>query len=190
MNKKHEVKSLALVLGCIVSAVCIAAVGNGCVVATKLHRSLDIAHEKVFLFPLADSTGLFASVQEGAGYDALRDDQVALKKNLDTVLLIEMRRCEKFGYYQMVDDSSSASVHMQLLLKQPQYKRDSLFVVVECSVQRKGVGVTDTFTVVASCLIPRKQNSDSREISTGKNIISFVYYFPAKKIAGHFYLVH
>jgi hypothetical protein len=95
-----------------------------------------VANEKVYLYPAIDSSLL----SRFSGWPSEASLQAPLRRalrKLDSNLSVEFRRCEKYGLYELVDDSLSAGVRVTPVIGQYQFKKDTLEMPVQMTLRNK-----------------------------------------------------
>ncbi len=147
---------------------------------------ISLGNEKVYLSPIVDSS----SLQSLEGWP--KDSQTArlLLSHFDELhdnLIAEFRRCEKFGYYEMVDDSAAATVRIQLVTLPYSFVKDTLTIPVRVEIHHRTGIDTFTRTVRASGIYRPASKPESPLAYVDNLLADYRRYFPYRTLVALFY---
>jgi hypothetical protein len=147
---------------------------------------VSLANEKVYLSPFTDSSGL----QACEGWPKEPSSQKLLGRHFQDCyknLFAEFKRCEKFGFYEMVEDSSAATVRVRLTIRPFSFARDTLRFPVR--IELKHTTGLDTYsnTIEAAGLYRAKSKPKSPFHKLDYLLSDFRRHFPYDKVAALFY---
>jgi len=94
--------------------------------------------EKIFMCPIIDSS----SLDKFEGWPSEKPLQMLLQKNYQQMyhtMFVEFRRGEKYGLYEMVEDSSQSTVLFPLSSNTTHLKKDTLTLPVRLSIRQGSV---------------------------------------------------
>ncbi len=151
-----------------------------------LNSVVSIANERVYIAPFKDSS----SLQHADGWPTDKPSQSLLAVHFRECykgLFAELKRCEKFGYYEAVEDSAAATVLIMLTLQPCRLVHDSLIIPVNVELQHK-TGL-DTFKkrVIACGIYRAKSNSKSPFHKLNYLLADFRRHFPYSAVIAFFY---
>jgi hypothetical protein len=154
--------------------------------APRTAHFVSIAAQKVYICPLKDSS-MLSSFE---GWPKEESSQKLLTSHFDNVyknLFAEFKRCEKYGFYEMVEDSIKATVNLIFTIKQYNYQKDSLFLPVRIELKHKSGIDTYTNTIIAYGIYKPKSKPKSQFHYLNHLLADYRRNFPYKKIASLFY---
>ncbi|MDO5575638.1 MAG: hypothetical protein Q4F84_01050 [Fibrobacter sp.] len=115
--------------------------------------------------------------------------QKILLKNFSDIwklLKKEFVRCEKFGFYKMVEESEHPTARISVTLLSVQEENDSLFIPVKLEIEHIADGINSIYTVPACAALPQKQkNKPLRYLN--KAFSDYKRNFPYEQIVSFFY---
>jgi hypothetical protein len=125
----------------------------GCI--PPLHQSVrriaafPVMNEKMYLYPVIDSS----SLENFEGWPAEKPLQNIVRshlRKLDGALLVNFRQREKYGLYEMVEDSLLASVRITFIIGHYKFNQDELIFPVRMIARRLVDNAEYGFTVSAT----------------------------------------
>jgi hypothetical protein len=152
----------------------------------RLNSIVSLANEHVYISPFTDSS----SMQAVEGWPKDKPSQGLLAVHFRECykgLFAELKRCEKFGYYEAVEDSASATVFILLTILPCRLAHDSLYLPVTVELRHK-TGL-DTFKkTFQTCGIYRvKSKSKSPFHKLNYLLADFRRHFPYSEVVALFY---
>ena len=114
---------------------------SGCVsLLQEAHRgaAVPVSGEKIFMCPIIDSS----SLDKFEGWPSEKPLQMLLQKNYQQMyhtMFVEFRRGEKYGLYEMVEDSSQSTVFISFVIQHYSFKKDTLTLPVRLSIRQGSV---------------------------------------------------
>jgi len=153
---------------------------------TAVPPMVSLANEKVFVGAFVDSSSLGTL----AGWPADSLTQKLLLARFDDVrrsLIAEFRRCEKFGYYEMVDDSSAASVRLLLTLRPYSFVKDTLRLPVRVELRHR-TGIDTYANTITALGVYRAASKPKSPVHYIDNLLAdYRRHFPYRKLVSLFY---
>ena len=147
---------------------------------------VSLANEKVLVGGLTDSSAL----QTLDGWPADPATQKLLLSHFDELrrsLIAEFRRCEKFGYYEVVDDSAAASVRILITLRPHSFVKDTLGIPVRIELRHR-VGIDTYSNSVSAFGIYKAQSKPRSPLHYLDNLLAdYRRSFPYRKLVALFY---
>ena len=147
---------------------------------------VSLANEKVYINPFTDSSGL----QAFAGWPKEPSSRKLLSRHfMDCYknLFAEFKRCEKFGFYEMVEDSSAATVRIRLTIRPYSFAKDTLRLPVRIELKHTSGLDTYTNTIEGAGVYRAKSKPKSAFHKLDYLLADFRRYFPYAKAAALFY---
>jgi hypothetical protein len=159
-----------------------------CVLLAKPRTApmVSLANEKVFISQIADSSSL--STFEGFPKEKSSQEFLTVHfRELYKNLFAEFKRCEKFGYFEMVEDSVAATVRLQLTIRPYSFQKDTLTLPVRIELRHR-TGL-DTYTnTVQAWGVYRSKNKPKSPLHYLDNLLAdYRRHFPYRKCAAFFY---
>jgi hypothetical protein len=145
-----------------------------------------VKSERLFLCPITDSSALGAI----DGWPADSHTRTILTTNFITLhnnLFVELRRCEKFGLYEMSDDSVRAGIRVSITLLPCAVRGDSLLVPVRISASNPIAHSAYDTLISASGVYRAKSPAKSRLHFLNALVADFRRTFPVETVARLFY---
>ncbi|MBD3346416.1 MAG: hypothetical protein GF401_15290 [Chitinivibrionales bacterium] len=145
-----------------------------------------VQHEKIFLMPIENNSG----VESLEGWPGESAYQHILMRSFQTIhedLLIEFRRCEKYGLYEMTDDSLQATVYVKTTLKGHTITSDTLKIPVSVEVFNTATNDKHSFVLNAYTPIPPQDPDRSSFNNLGLLFACFRRNFPCRRLVSEFY---
>ncbi len=145
------------------------------------------AYEKLYLAPLISEAQM--EQLDGWPYDA-PTQQILMNYilGIQESLKEEFLRCEKFGYYKMVEDTESIpTMRISVTLLKADLRNDTLKMPVNMRVERLPDGKEFIYSIAAISTSPKKSNSLSYLESLLNN---YKQRFPYKELVSFFYPHH
>ncbi len=84
-----------------------------------------VINDRLFLYPVIDSS----SIDSMEGWPTDKPLQDLLRRNfrkMDNTLFAEFRRCEKYGLYELTDDSGGSNVRVSFVIGRFRLNKDTL----------------------------------------------------------------
>jgi hypothetical protein len=145
-----------------------------------------LQNEKVLLYPLADNsarTALPGWPADSASRKILDDFLLRLQERITD----ELRRCEKYGNYVLVDDSTVATVRLGLRLLPARMRGDSLCCGCAVWVKKPGSAL-QTLDTLFSCGVYKPQAAAENALYYwGYIMADYVRAFPVQQLGRLFY---
>lgn len=142
------------------------------------------AYEKLYLAPLISEAQM--EQLDGWPYDA-PTQQILMNYilGIQESLKEEFLRCEKFGYYEMVEDTeSNPTMRISVTLLKADLRRDTLKMPVNMRVERLPDGKEFIYSLTAISTSPKKRNPLTYLESLINN---YRQRFPYKELVSFFY---
>jgi hypothetical protein len=147
---------------------------------------ISLANEKVFINPFADSSNLQAF--DGWPKDASSRKLLAHHfQDCYKNLFAEFKRCEKYGFYEMVEDSSAATVRIQLTVRPYSFAKDTLRFPVRIELRHTTGLDTYSNTIEGTGVYRAKSKPKSPFHRIDYLLADFRRHFPYAKVAALFY---
>jgi hypothetical protein len=146
---------------------------------------VSLANEKVFINPPLDSSAL----QSFDGWPREKKYQDLLSvhfRDLHKNVIAEFKRSEKYGFYEVVDDSSAATVRLRLIVEPYSYKKDTLTLPVRVELRHKAGVDTYSNTILAQGVYRTKSKPKSPFHLLDYLLSDFRRHFPYKKLSALF----
>jgi hypothetical protein len=147
---------------------------------------VSLANEKVYLCPFTDSSGL----QSFDGWPKEPASQKLLSRHFSDCyknLFAEFKRCEKYGFYEMVEDSSASTVRIRLFIRHYSYVKDTLHFPVRIELRHTTGLDTYTNTIDGAGVYRVKSKPKSPFHRLDYLCADFRRHFPYAKVAALFY---
>ena len=149
--------------------------------------TIDITHQSVYLKPIMGLDVLRSSSfwpQERSVENVLLDYVRQVWKEL----LIEFRRCEKYGLYSMIDSTGTPTVIVTVKVVSSRIRNDSLIIPLEIKTVNKSNKKSYTLTVDA-CGSVKGNSSEKADAAyyLGAVFADYKRNFPYKKVVSSFY---
>ena len=157
--------------------------------ASARHRpaaTVSLANEKVYITPFTDSSGL----QTFNGWPKEPSSQKLLSRHFTDCyknLFAEFKRCEKFGFYEMAEDSSAATVRIRLIVRPYSSDRDTLRLPVRIELNHASGLDTYTNTIEGMGVYRVKSKPKSPFHKLDYLLADFRRHFPYSKVTALFY---
>jgi hypothetical protein len=170
-------------------ALCFGIVVCGCIPAMRQGKSnaaFPVVNEKIFLYPVADSS----SLELFKGWPSEKPLQEILLRHfrkLDAALLFEFRKREKYGLYEIVEDSLRSSVRVAFVVGKFRADKDELAFPVRMTVRRLSDNAARAFSFESSGMYRAKSRPKSDVHYLDLLLADFRRHFPFQKAAGIFY---
>jgi len=147
---------------------------------------VSLANEKVLIGSPVDSSGL-QTISGWPSDSATRRLLLGHFSELHRNIVAEFRRCEKYGYFEVVDDSSAATVRVLLIIRPYSFIKDTLTIPVRIELHHR-VGIdTYTNTIVASGVYRAPSKPKSQLHYLDNLLADYRRSFPVRKLAALFY---
>ena len=148
--------------------------------------AIPVAGEKIFVGPPLDSSnirGLDGWPDDKSSQDLLLINYRTMYKNL----LVEFRRSEKFGLYEIVDDSLAATTVISPVLLRSSLNKDTLTLPVCLTVKQRGSKKVVVHTIPARGVYRAHSKPKSPFHFLDALLADFCRTFPYKSAVGAFY---
>lgn len=152
---------------------------------TKVEPSIiPAAFERLYLAPIISD----AELEHIEGWPEDAATKQALVKNITEIrqkLKEEFVKYEKYGYYEMVDDTSNyPTMRISVTLMKATLHNDTLRMPVNLQVERIPDGQNFVFSMPAFSTAPKSGNSDNY---LGILLLNYKRKFPYKELVSFFY---
>jgi hypothetical protein len=151
----------------------------------KQTAACPVMNEKIFLYPVQDSTSL--ELFEGwPSEKPIQDILLRHFRQVDAALLFTMRQHEKYGLYELVEDSLLASVRVCFVVGKFTSTKDALTFPVRMTVKRYTDNTSRSFSFEAVGMYRAKSRPKSQIHYINLLLSDFRRHFPYDKISGVF----
>lgn len=152
-----------------------------------IEATIPVENERIYIAPLINQTG----IEKMQGWPENYYEQNALLKNLTLIwkrLKSELQRCEKFGYYTVVDNDEHPTVRVSITLDKIEVTPDSLLIPVNMQIEHIPTTKFLLYTVPTASSVPLKNSSDLTSYAWLQSILSeYRRIFPYKFVVSFFY---
>jgi hypothetical protein len=148
--------------------------------------TVSLANEKVYINPIVDSSAL----QTFDGWPKEQSSQKLLSVHFRDCwknLFAEFKRCEKLGFYEMVDDSSAATVRIRLVVRPYSVSKDTLRFPVGIELRHTTGMDTYTNSIEAAGVYRAKSKPKSAFHRLDYLLGDFRRHFPYARVTALFY---
>jgi hypothetical protein len=151
---------------------------------------IPVENERIYIAPLINQT----SIEKMEDWPQEQHQQRALLKNFTSIqnqLKSEFRRCEKFGFYTVVEDDQNPTIRVSITLDKLQQTEDSLHIPLNMQVEHIPDAKFLIFTIPTSSSIP--ENISAKKVSGSKLGLILTEYrrkFPYALIVSFFHTQH
>jgi hypothetical protein len=148
---------------------------------------VSLANEKVYINPFVDSSCL----QTFDGWPKEPSSQKLLAHHFQDCyknLFAEFKRCEKFGFYEMVEDSSAATVRILLTIMPYSYTKDTLRFPVRIELRHAAGLDTYANTIEGTGVYRAKSKPKSQFHKLDYLLADFRRHFPYAKVTRLFFV--
>lgn len=146
------------------------------------YKGVPAINAHVRLAPLVNASNIVSI--EGWPSDTLQ--QAVIMRRFDKIqarLLSELRRCEKYGLYIMVDDSSEATMTITLTLMPFSRDYDTVTIPAEVKIQSKVPPTANNYKFTPRVLACRDMREKNPFHYVGLIMMNYCNEFPYKSIA-------
>ncbi len=168
----------------------VAVVFCGCIPALRQaarSAAFPAMNEKIYLYPVIDST--FLEQFDGWPEDKpIQNILLGHFRKLDAALLFNFRQHEKFGLYEMVEDSLRSSVRVSFVLGKFAYGRDAVTFPVRMTIRRFPDNTARSFFCEAAGKYRAKSRPKSPVHYLDLLLADFRRHFPYDKMSGALYV--
>ncbi len=162
-----------------------------CCTGGRKQRGIDttipIENERIYIAPLINQTG----IEKLKGWPQNTIEQNSLLKNFTLIwkqLKSELQRCEKFGYYTVVENDEHPTVRLSIMLDKIELTPDSLLIPVNMQVEQIPTAKFLLYTIPTSASVPQKISSDQSSYIWLESLLSeYRRLFPFKFVVSFFY---
>jgi hypothetical protein len=186
----EEARRLSPLSGILFFSMALVVLFSNCIPAirqsARAKAAFPVMNEKVFLYPVVDSS----SLEFFEGWPSEKPLQDILRrhfKKLDGALLARFRQREKYGLYEMVEDSLLSSVRVAFVVGKFQFKKDTLTFPVRMKTQRLTDKTERSFFFSAVGRYRAKSQPKSAVHYLDMLLADFRRNFPFEKMSGVFY---
>ncbi|MDD5674258.1 MAG: hypothetical protein PHC61_08850 [Chitinivibrionales bacterium] len=175
------VKLITAFSGCVMMLA--ACVGN----ATFVPARRPIPNQKVYIYaPIRNDAGLASldSWPPDSGSRVLLREYFA---ELQRRITGEMRRCEKYGYYAIIDDSAGATVRMRCALLSARLQGDTVEIPFTIQLIFAGKKETLNDTIYSRGIYKPKSPAEKPLYYWGYILSDYVRNFPYRRLGELFY---
>jgi hypothetical protein len=185
-----ETRRVSPSFGIVVLCATLVAILSSCIPAlrqsTRATAAFPVMNEKIFLYPVVDS----CSIQDFPGWPSDKSVQGILRKHfqkLDLALLAHFRQREKYGLYEIVEDSLLSSVRIVFTLGKFQFKKDAMTFPVSMKALRLTDKAERSFSFSAVGRYRAKSRPKSQVHYLDILLSDFRRHFPFEKMSAVFY---
>jgi hypothetical protein len=148
----------------------------------SLQKWVPAVNARIWLAPFINSSNI-ASI-EGWPDDSIQRRIIMSRfGQVESRLLSEMRRCEKYGLYSMVDDSSGASMIMKVTLEPFSREYDTVTIPVKVTIASTSSAALYSYDFKPRVPAYRDMREKNPYHYVGLIMMNFVNNFPYKTIA-------
>lgn len=129
--------SFILLCCCVMMSGCVSSLQE----AKRVRAVVPVSGEKIFICPIIDSS----SLDTFEGWPAEKPYQMLLQKNYQHMyhtMVVEFRRSEKYGLYEIAEDSTQATTLLSFVIQHYSFKKDTLTLPVRMTIQQGTVKKT------------------------------------------------
>jgi hypothetical protein len=145
-----------------------------------------VMNEKIFLYPVIDSSSL--ELLEGWPVDKPVQDILRRHfRTIDGALLADFRQCEKYGLYEMVEDSLLSSIRVTVVVGRFEFKKDMLSFPLRMNVRRMTDNTDRPFAFIAVGMYRAASRPKSAVHYLDMLLADFRRHFPYRKMSGVFF---
>jgi hypothetical protein len=152
-----------------------------------IEATIPVENERLYIAPLINQTG----IEKLNGWPQNGLEQNTLLKNFTLIwkqLKSELQRCEKYGYYTVVENDQHPTVRLSVTLDKIELTSDSLFIPVNMQVEQIPTAKFLLYTIPTSSPVPHKISSDQQSYVWLESILSeYRRLFPYKFVVSFFY---
>jgi hypothetical protein len=152
-----------------------------------VQATIPVENERIYIAPLINQTGIEKMKKWPQNYT----EQNSLLKNFTLIwkqLKSELQRCEKYGYYTVVDNDEHPTVRISITLDKIELTSDSLLIPVNMQVEHIPSAKFLLYTVPTSSPVQQKVSSDHSSYIWLESILSeYRRLFPYKFVVSFFY---
>jgi hypothetical protein len=152
-----------------------------------IEATIPVENERLYIAPLINQTGIEKMKKWPQNYT----EQNSLLTNFTLIwkqLKSEFQRCEKYGYYTVVDNDEHPTVRVSITLDKIELTSDSLLIPVNMQVEQIPSAKFLLYTVPTSSPVPQKISSDQSSYIWLESILSeYRRLFPYKFVVSFFY---
>jgi hypothetical protein len=145
-----------------------------------------VINEKIYVYPVIDSSSI-ESFQGWPSEKPLQDILLDNFRKMHRAMVIELRQREKYGLYEIVEDSLLANVRLSFVINRFQLTKDTLTFPVHMTVQRMTDKTRGEFSIKSSGKYRAKSRPKSDVHYLDILLADFRRNFPYRKISGLFY---
>jgi hypothetical protein len=185
-----KARRVSISFGIVVLCSTIVVILSSCIPAlrqsARATAAFPVMNEKIFLYPIVDSS----SLQDFEGWPADKSLQDILRKHfqkLDRAILFHFRQREKYGLYEIVEDSLLSSVRIVFTLGKFQFKKDALTFPVSMKALRLTDKTQRSFSFNAVGRYRAKSRPKSQVHFLDILLSDFQRHFPFEKMSSVFY---
>ena len=186
-NTGEAMKKYSLASAIIAATLCL--ILCGCIPLTRSiqkRAAFQAMNEKIFIYPLIDSSSL-DSLQEWPDEKNFQEQLKNVLKKFDAGMAVEFRRNEKYGLYEMVDDSSASDIRITFIMEKCQLKKDTLLLPIQMKVNQSAFGKNYILQINAFGIYRAKSAPESQIHYLYIILSDFCRNFPYNKAAGVFF---
>ena len=154
--------------------------------SARATAAFPVMNEKIFLYAVVDSS----SLQDFEGWPADKSLQDILRRHfrkLDRALIAHFRQREKYGLYEIVEDSLLSSVRIVFSLGKFQFKKDAITFPVSMKALRLTDKTERSFSFTAVGRYRAKSRPKSQVHYLDILLSDFRRNFPFEKMSSVFY---
>lgn len=149
--------------------------------------TIPVENERIYIAPLINQTG----IEKTEGWPRTSYEQRMLLKHFTTIwnqLKSELRRCEKFGYYTVVENDQNPTVRISITLDKLLLTADSLLIPVNMQVEHIPDAKYFIYTLPTSSGLPSDiSEKNSLTLKLGLILSEYRRRFPYQLIVSFFY---
>jgi hypothetical protein len=150
------------------------------------NQKIPVEHERLYLAPLVNQCAL-STLPGWPSNSAYQQILLQRLSDLEETMAIELRRCAKFGLYEVVDEPHQASVLCTLLLSEAIFLPDTLKIAGSFAISILSSNQRIIFPLQTTGILQSTNPPATAFNRLGLLIIDACRQFPVAELIGHFY---
>lgn len=155
-------------------------------IVTYVSATIPVVDERLSLSPLISE----AHLEKLPEWPSNPEQQKILLEAFDDIwnkLLAEFRRCQKYGFYTMVDDNDNPTIRISVTLTDFEFNNDTLKMPIRLQAERLSDDQRFIYKVPATAAITSSQRNANPYHFYGQLLSEYRRCFPYKILVSFFY---
>lgn len=172
---------ICVLLCCVIAGGCVSSLQE----AKRLKAVVPLSGEKIFIYPIIDSS----SLDKFEGWPSEKPYQTLLQRNflqMYRTMIVEFRRNEKYGLYEIVEDSTQSSTQLSFIVQRYSFKKDTLTLPVRMTIRQGTVKNAFPSVFIAYGIYKAHSRPKSPFHYIDILLADFCRNFPYKQVVGIF----